>query len=198
MPFRPPKTGRPGSKPPNHPHPHGGRPRPAPYGRLQSSRISRAAPNRQSATTSAIDSFELFCAYYLGITPDKRYAPANIHDVARRFGVDAGVIRQALHEHRMDPETMMNVDFDLAMAQVDIQVAPEGIDRVELAKELYAQFRSAAPRPRDWQRLLAEDARENAKTLGFAAPFCRHSSWYSPSASAGTLRRSAESRCTRA
>lgn len=165
MPFRPPRTGRPGSGTPKMPHPHGRRPRPGPPTRPQPGRAQHPT-GRRSATTNAIDPFELFCAYYLGITPDKRYAAANIHDVARRFGVDAGVIRQALQEHRMDPETMMNVDFDLAMAQMDIQVAPEGIDRVELARELYAQFRSAAPKPRDWQRLLAEDERENAKTFG--------------------------------
>jgi transposase-like protein len=120
----------------------------------------------RSALTKSIDPFDLFCAYHLGIGPDKRYAHANIHDVARRFGVDAGVIRQALQEHGMDPEAMMNRDFDLAMAQLDIQVAPEGIDRIEVAKELYAQFRSAAHKPRDWRRLLAEDERENAKTFG--------------------------------
>jgi transposase-like protein len=102
----------------------------------------------------------------LGISPDKRYAPANIHDVARRFGVDAGVIRQVLQEHGMDAETVMNTDFDLAMAQIDIQVAPEGVDRVELAKTIYKEFRGAPRKPRDWRRLLEEDARENAKIFG--------------------------------
>jgi transposase-like protein len=126
----------------------------------------RDRPGAPSALTRRIDPFELFCAYYLGIGPDKRYAPANIHDVARRFGVDAGVIRQALQEHGMDPERMMNVDFDLAMAQLDIQVAPEGVDRVEIAREIFQQFRAAPHKPRDWRRLLDEDARENAKTFG--------------------------------
>jgi hypothetical protein len=119
-----------------------------------------------SARAAAIDPFQLFCAYYLGITPDKRYAPANIHDVGRRFGVDAGVIRQVLQEHGMDPESVMNTEFDLAMAQIDIQVAPEGVDRVELAKGIYQEFREAARKPRDWRRLLEEDARENAKVFG--------------------------------
>jgi hypothetical protein len=66
----------------------------------------------------------------------------------------------------MDPERMMNVDFDLAMAQLDIQVAPEGVDRVEIAREIFQQFRAAPHKPRDWRRLLDEDARENAKTFG--------------------------------
>ena len=143
-------------RPPRHRHvARAHRPNPAPADR-----------GRAGGSKSGIDPFELFCAYYLGIGPDKRYAPANIHDVARRFGVDAGVIRQQLQQNRMDPETLMNLDFDLAMAQIDIQVAPEGIDIVELARDLYQQFRAAAYKPRDWHRLLAEDARENAKAFG--------------------------------
>ncbi len=67
----------------------------------------------------------------------------------------------------MDAETVMNTDFDLAMAQIDIQVAPEGVDRVELAKGIYQEFRSAPRKPPDWRRrLLEEDARENAKIFG--------------------------------
>lgn len=157
--------------------PSNGTRRPPPFGdrRPRPERPDRSGrPNRPGAgvhraptsSSSRIDPFELFCAYYLGIGPDKRYAPANVHDVARRFGVDSGVIRQALQDHRMDPETIMNLDFDLAMAQMDIQVAPEGIDRVELARDIFAQFRAAPRKPRDWHRLLAEDARENAKTFG--------------------------------
>lgn len=119
-----------------------------------------------SARASAIDPFQLFCSYYLGIAADKRYAPANIHEVGRRFGVDAGVIRQVLKEHGMDPESVMNTEFDLAMAQIDIQVAPEGVDRVELAKGIYQEFRAAPRKPRDWRRMLEDDARENAKVFG--------------------------------
>lgn len=146
---------------------HGAPPHRQKPGRRFDAGTSGRPPSGQKSTFAAsIDPFELFCAYYLGIGPDKRYSPANIHDVGRRFGVDAGAIRQALQEHGMDPETVMNTDFDLAMAQIDIQVAPEGIDRVELAKGVYREFRAAARKPRDWRRLLEEDARENAKIFG--------------------------------
>lgn len=66
----------------------------------------------------------------------------------------------------MDPETMMNTDYDLTMAQIDIQVAPEGVDCVELARQLYRDFRAAPKKPRDWRRIIEEDARENAKIFG--------------------------------
>ena len=113
-----------------------------------------------------VEPFELFCAYHLGITERKGYAPANIHDVARRFRVDPSVIKQALHDYGMDADAMLNTEFDLTMAQLDIQVAPEGVDRVELARTIYEEFRRAPRKARDWKRVLDEDARENARIFG--------------------------------
>lgn len=115
---------------------------------------------------SGIDPFDLFCAYHLGISPDKSYRPANIHDVARRFGVDSSMIRQTLQDYGMDPETMLDTDFDLTMAQMDIQVAPPGIDRIELARGIYESFRKSPRRKRDWHKILSDDARENARIFG--------------------------------
>jgi predicted Zn-dependent protease with MMP-like domain len=144
--------------------------------------VSQQNPRRNFSTAgsagsdkgrkTSIDPFELFCAYHLGIGEDKTYRPANIHDVARRFGVDSGEIRQALQIHGMGPETMFEVDFDLTMAQLDIQVAPEGVDRKELARTIYQEFRGAPRRKRDWQRILAEDDRENTKTFGRRWEMC--------------------------
>lgn len=134
---------------------------------------NRGGPGREGPSgprpvtpKTGIDPFDLFCAYHLGITLDKSYRPANIHDVARRFGVDSGMIRQTLQDFGMDPEMMLDTDFDLTMAQMDIQVAPPGVDRIELAKGIYETFRKSPRRKRDWQRILSDDARENAKTFG--------------------------------
>lgn len=123
----------------------------------------RGAQGPPRAGGPKIDPFELFCAYHLGIGPDKSYRPANIHDVARRFGVDAGVIRQTLQAYGMDPEALIDTEFDITMAQMDIQVAPPGIDRMELAKPIFEEFRKAPRKKRNWQQILSEDARENAK-----------------------------------
>ncbi|HET6464721.1 MAG TPA: hypothetical protein VFH55_03820 [Nitrospiria bacterium] len=142
---------------------HGGRRPPMDRERSEGGDRSAARPLKAK---SGIDSFDLFCAYHLGIAPDKSYRPANIHDVARRFGVDAGVIRQTLQEYGMDPETMLDTDFDLTMAQMDIQVAPPGVDRVELAKGIYETFRKSPRKKRDWQKILSDDERENAKIFG--------------------------------
>jgi hypothetical protein len=113
-----------------------------------------------------IDAFVLFCAYHLGITEDGGYRFQNIHQVARRFGTNAGVIRQLLSEFRMDSDVIVHSDFDMADAQVDVMMAPTGVSRLELARDIFARFRAARPRRRDWLAELESDARENEKVFG--------------------------------
>jgi hypothetical protein len=118
------------------------------------------------ARRHGITAFDLFCAYHLGITADNGYRFQNIHDVAKRFGCSSGVIKQVLQELNLDADALVQSQFDIASAQVDIMAAPEGISRLELARELYDQFLKAPRRARDWSRELAQDARENEKTFG--------------------------------
>ena len=103
--------------------------------------------------TGGLDAFNLFCAYHLGIGPKKEYKPANLNEVARRFGNEPGIVRQALKECGMDSAALLDRDFDMALAQLDIQVAPEGIDRMELAKSIYEDFLAAPHVKRDWKKI---------------------------------------------
>jgi hypothetical protein len=107
----------------------------------------------------------LFCAYHLGITEDGGYAFQNVHQVARRFAANAGVIKQVLTDLGMDSEAIVHSSFDMASAQVDVMLAPEGISRVEIAKPLFEEFRSAPRRSRDWKKEIEQDARENERTF---------------------------------
>jgi hypothetical protein len=116
--------------------------------------------------TGGLDAFNLFCAYHLGIGPKKEYKPANLNEVARRFGNEPAIVRQALKECGMDSAALLDRDFDMALAQLDIQVAPEGIDRLELAKSIYEDFLSAPHVKRDWKKILEEDRKENRKVFG--------------------------------
>jgi hypothetical protein len=122
--------------------------------------------DRRLAERYGIEPFDLFCAYHLGITEEGGYRFQNVHHVARRFRTNAGVIRQLLSDFRMDPDVIVHSDFDLADAQVDIMMAPEGMSRVELAREIYARFRNAPRRRRDWNAELERDARENERIFG--------------------------------
>ena len=125
-------------------------------------------PLRPSALAErhGIEPFALFCAYHLGITEDGGYRFQNIHQVAKRFGTNAGVIKQLLADFDMDSDTIINSAFDMAGAQVDIMLAPEGINRTELAREYYEQFRAAPRRARNWTKELEEDARANERIFG--------------------------------
>ena len=140
-------------------------------GRTSSSRqpvdVSVKNPSvSEKPLTGNLDPFNLFCAYHLGIGPKKEYRPSNLNEVARRFGQDPVTVRQALKESGMDSASLLDRDFDMALAQLDIQVAPEGIDRIELAKSIYEDFLTAPHVKRDWKKILEEDRKENRKVFG--------------------------------
>jgi len=121
--------------------------------------------SKSKTNTVDIDPFELFCAYHLGITPQNQYRPSNINDVANRFKVDVGTTRQILKDYGMDSASLLDRDFDMALAQLDIQVAPEGINRTELGRSIFEDFLEAPIKKRDWKKILEDDKKENAKTF---------------------------------
>ncbi len=129
---------------------------------------SRRHPAQQAIDdgrfVAGIDPFELFCAYHLGLTRDRTYKFQNVHDVARRFGVTKDEIDQALAAYRMSPDDVVHSDFDVAIAQVDLQVSPPGVDLLGLAQMHWETFLQAKQDARDWNAELAEDAAANAAT----------------------------------
>ncbi len=137
----------------------------------EGARRDERAPDRPGQPSGlgaryGIEPFALFCAYHLGITEDGGYRFQNIHQVAKRFGTNAGVIKQLLTEFDMDSDTIVHSSFDMASAQVDIMLAPEGINRTEVARELFREFRAAPRRGRNWATELEEDARANERIFG--------------------------------
>jgi hypothetical protein len=117
-----------------------------------------------------IDPFALFCAYHLGITAENRYAFQNLHQVARRFGVDASEVQEALRRYALDPDVLLHAGFDLASAQADVQLSPEGVDLVVLARMHYEALLEAEPGARDWEGELRAAAEENERIFGGGAP----------------------------
>jgi len=113
-----------------------------------------------------IEPFALFCAYHLGITEEGGYRFQNIHQVAKRFRTNAAVIKQLLADFEMDSDTVIHSAFDMAGAQVDIMLAPDGIDRAAIGRDLYEQFRTAPRRARNWAKELEQDARDNERIFG--------------------------------
>ena len=132
----------------------------------QGEKIEHNGISKSKTNTFGIDPFELFCAYHLGITSQNQYRPSNINEVANRFKIDVGTTRQILKEYEMDSASLLDRDFDMALAQLDIQVAPEGINRTELGRSIFEDFLEAPIKKRDWKKILEDDKKENAKTFG--------------------------------
>jgi len=132
----------------------------------QGEKIGQNGISKSKTNTMGIDPFELFCAYHLGITPQNQYRPSNINEVANRFKIDVCTTRQILKEYGMDSASLLDRDFDMALAQLDIQVAPEGINRTELGRSIFENFLEAPIKKRDWKKILEDDKKENEKTFG--------------------------------
>ena len=90
--------------------------------------------------TGELNEFELFCAFHLGINEKGGHYQPNINEVARRFDAQPDDIQRALQDYRMDRERISSSSFNLDLAKLDIEVAPPGIDRVELARTIFKDF----------------------------------------------------------
>lgn len=90
--------------------------------------------------TGPIAPFDLFCACYLGIMPDGSYRSMGFNEVAKRLRRSPGDLKQALQDYGMDAEALKQAGFDISLAKLDMQVAPEGMDRRELARGLFEEL----------------------------------------------------------
>ena len=95
---------------------------------------------RQRELDGPPDGFGLFCAYHLGVTAGDGYQKPSLDETARRYGISHDEVRALLSEHKLDPETMGQVKFDLEGAKLDVRLAPEGISRIEIARDQYAVY----------------------------------------------------------
>lgn len=113
--------------------------------RDDSSILGRRVPvvqERRPTRDETLDAFSLFCAYCLGITPDERFHEPRLDEVARRFGKSSAEIKEHLKEFGLDQESIRASNFDMIGAKLDIKLAPEGISRIESARDLFEEFQS--------------------------------------------------------
>ncbi len=108
-------------------------------------------------STLELNAFNLFCTFHLGITADNRYKKPHVRDVAKRFNRSIDEIHDALKECGMDKGTLKEVGYDMQYAQLDVRVAPEGIDKTELAKGLFEEFQAENPKFVDWSEPEEEE-----------------------------------------
>lgn len=106
-------------------------------------RVPRANEKKPVVEDGPPDAFKLFCAYHLGITPTDGYHKPHLEEVARRFKLAPKALKSMLVELEIDEESIRQSGFDLAGAQLDIRVAPEGLSRTELARDLFEELLEA-------------------------------------------------------
>ncbi len=89
------------------------------------------------------DAFLLFSAVYLGVTPTDGYHKPQFEEVASRFGMNSTELKELLIKHELDDETLHRTGFDLEAARLDVRVAPQGISRLEIARDHFHDFLAA-------------------------------------------------------
>jgi hypothetical protein len=104
--------------------------------------------------------FEVFCWYYLGLTPQGEYRFVNGNRIAAVYNCSVGELLGFLKKNHLDPDTVLNTDFPMARHQVDVQLAAQerGPEHaLELAERIFNEFQGRIGNRRDW---LAEIERE--------------------------------------
>ncbi len=91
--------------------------------------------------------FNLFCAYHLGITADEGYSFQSLSEVARRFNTDVNTVKKRLADYGLETKDLEKLGFEAKYAQMDIQVAPEGVSRRALAQTMWADIEPHLPEP---------------------------------------------------
>ena len=108
-----------------------------------------------------MEPFELFCLYYLGLTPKGGYQFVNANQVARHLNWTVGELMQSLSKFQLHPDTVLNTDFPMARYQADLQIAAAKEDSETLrlrAEMIYESFTQRSGRfKRDWLREIEEE-----------------------------------------
>ncbi|MCZ6472697.1 MAG: hypothetical protein O6934_04590 [SAR324 cluster bacterium] len=111
------------------------------------------------------DPFQLFCLYYLGLTPEGEYRFTNGNKTAAYLNWTVAELMKNLRGHGLHPDTVLNTDFPLARHQVDLQIAAEkehGDQLKAMAEQIYKSFRNTSKR-RDWLAEISQEKQEDNK-----------------------------------
>jgi hypothetical protein len=112
------------------------------------------------------DPFEMFCLYYLGLNPQGEYRFHNANQIAREHNWSVQELLRHLSGMNLHPDQVVNTDFPLARYQVDVQIAAEtsnGLQLRSLARKIYEEFLRARGRPRDWLGEIEQERHDDNK-----------------------------------
>lgn len=110
------------------------------------------------------DPFELFCWYYLGLSPKGEYSFVNGNKVAKIYNWTVGDLLKILKKHGLDPDLVLNTDFPMARYQVDVQMAAQehGPEQaLEFASRIFDDFKQRMGHRRDWAAEIRREREED-------------------------------------
>jgi hypothetical protein len=62
-----------------------------------------------------------------------------LSSLARRFEIEEPAVHKALAEFRLEPDRVKRAGLDMSLYRLDMEVAPPGVDRVELARSIFQE-----------------------------------------------------------
>jgi len=110
--------------------------------------------------------FEVFCLYYLGLSPEGEYRFTNGNKIAQRYNWSMAELNAFLKKHNMDPDKVLNTDFPMARHQVDLQLSAEknpGPAALDFAERIFNEFNNRLGTKRDWIREIEEEQQEDRR-----------------------------------
>jgi len=81
-----------------------------------------------------------------------------LSEVARRFQVDVGTVKKRLADYGLETADLEKLGFEAKYAQMDIQVAPEGVSRRALAQTMWVDIEPHLPEPPPEPEPVVEEA----------------------------------------
>ncbi len=99
---------------------------------------------RRGGNKRRVDPFLLFAAFHLGLDENQNYRKQGPREIARRFNIQPHEIRDLLASYLIDHSTFHRIRFDITLYELDIRVAPEGIDKTAVARQIWDEYIEAA------------------------------------------------------
>ena len=112
----------------------------------------------------SVDPFELFCWYYLGLSPQGEYRFVNGNQVAQIYNWTVNDLMDNLKKLKIEPDTVLNTNFPMARYQIDVQMAAGTRDAeqlLELASRIFGEFQQQRGNRRDWLDEIKREQEED-------------------------------------
>lgn len=118
------------------------------------------SPDEVESYRPELAPFDLFCMYHVGISDDNKYRKPSARDCAQRLGVSMDEMHDALRDFGLDNNAFDAYEFDISLARLDVRVAPQGIDKREIARVHFDELLEFNP---ELATLLEARAAEDAQ-----------------------------------